>query len=125
MHDAANGVLAHLGRDFVDLVVPVDLDCLASGVDEDFAMVTLSQVGADFFEQLRIDFVVEVVGHAREEVCTGHGSTLHDTDARRVAEGAVDPNIFVQAMNAQCVAVRLGPSVITGVPTHLCASSSG
>ncbi|GAA3765706.1 hypothetical protein GCM10022270_26970 [Terriglobus aquaticus] len=69
-------------------------------------MVALGQVSADLFEQLRIDFVVEVIGHACKEICTGHWTTLHDRDARRRVEGATREYIFVRTVNTAAVPVR-------------------
>jgi hypothetical protein len=53
--------LAELGGDLVDLVVFVDRDGLASGVEDDLAMAARGGVGADFFEELGADVAVEVV----------------------------------------------------------------
>ncbi len=132
MHDAADGVFADFGGELIDLVVAVDLDGLARGVDQDFAVIALGQMRANLFEQLCIDFVVEVIGHACEEIGTGHGSTLHDTDARRIGEGAAAEGWVPCAAVERCMrrdTALAGRNerfaALTALQTRLCASSSG
>jgi hypothetical protein len=61
-HDGGVQALAELSRNLVDLVVFVDRDGLAGGVEDDLTMAAGSGVGADLFEELGADVAVEIVG---------------------------------------------------------------
>jgi hypothetical protein len=63
LHDRLVQALAQTHRHLVDLVGPVDLDCLAGGVQRDFAMVATTQmilqIGAHLGSHRVVDQVIE------------------------------------------------------------------
>jgi hypothetical protein len=72
-HDGGVQALAEFGGELVDFVFAIDGDGLAGGVEHDFAVMALADVGLDFGEELGIDFAVEVVGELGEKIGAGHG----------------------------------------------------
>ncbi len=73
LHDGGVQALAQLGRKLVELVLAVDGDGLARGVEDDLAVVALTDVGLDFGEEFGIDLTVKVIGKLAEEICAGQG----------------------------------------------------
>jgi hypothetical protein len=71
-HDGSVEALAELGGDLVDLMVFVDRDGLAGGVEYDLAVAAGGGVGADLFEELRADVAVKIISKLREEIGAGH-----------------------------------------------------
>jgi hypothetical protein len=67
---------AEFGGELVDFVLAIDGDGLAGGVEDDFAVVALADVGLDFGEEGGVDLAVEVVGKLGEEIGAGHGFGL-------------------------------------------------
>jgi hypothetical protein len=63
---------AELSRDLVDFVVAVHRDSLASGVEDNLAVVAGGGVSANFFEELGADLAIKVVGKLAEKVSAGH-----------------------------------------------------
>jgi hypothetical protein len=76
LHDGGVEALAELGGKLVDLMLAVDGDGLAGGVEDDLAVVALADVGLDLGEELRVDFAIEVVGELGEKISAGHGFGL-------------------------------------------------
>jgi len=72
-HNGGVQALAEFGGELVDLVLAVDGDGLAGGVEDDLAVVALADVGLDFGEEFGFYLAVEVVGELSEEVGAGHG----------------------------------------------------
>jgi len=64
--------LLELGGQFVELVVAVDLNGLAGGIENDLAVFAGVGVGADLLEQIGADVAVEVIGKFAEEIGAGH-----------------------------------------------------
>jgi len=64
--------LLELGGKFVELVVAVDLNGLAGGIENDLAVFAGVGVGADLLEQIGADVAVEVIGKFAEEIGAGH-----------------------------------------------------
>jgi hypothetical protein len=71
-HDGGVQALTELGRDLVDLMILVDRDGLAGGVEYDLAVAAGGGVGADLFEELRADVAVKIISKLREEIGAGH-----------------------------------------------------
>jgi hypothetical protein len=71
-HNGGVEALAELGGDLVDLVIFVDRDGLAGGVEHDLAVAAGGGVGADLFEELGADVAVKIVSELREEIGAGH-----------------------------------------------------
>jgi hypothetical protein len=65
--------LAEFGGKLVDLVLAIDGDGLTGGVEDNFAVVALADVGLDFGEERGVNFAVEIVGELGEEIGAGHG----------------------------------------------------
>jgi len=64
--------LLELGGQLVELVVAVDLNGLAGGIENDLAVFAGVGVGADLLEQFGADVAVEVIGEFAEEIGAGH-----------------------------------------------------
>jgi hypothetical protein len=54
--------LAEFRGELVDLMFAIDRDGLASGVEDDLAVVALADVRLDLSQEFGIDLTVEVVG---------------------------------------------------------------
>jgi hypothetical protein len=61
-HDGSVQALAQFCRELVNLVFAIDGDGLASGIEDDLAMMALADVGLDLGKELGVNFAVEVVG---------------------------------------------------------------
>jgi hypothetical protein len=71
-HDGCVQALAKLGGDLVDLVVFVDRDGLAGGVEYDLAVAAGGGMSTDLFEEFRADLAVKIISELREEIGAGH-----------------------------------------------------
>jgi hypothetical protein len=54
-------------------VLAIDRDGLASGVEDDFAVVALADMSLHFGEEFGVYFAVEIIGQLGEEIGAGHG----------------------------------------------------
>ena len=71
-HDGGAETCGEVFRKVVMLLAAVDVDGLAGGVDDDFAVMAASEVFFDFGEQLGVDLTVEVVGEFSEKIRAVH-----------------------------------------------------
>ena len=62
LHDGMAHAVGEVLRELIGLLVTVDVDCLASGVDDDFAVVACAKVLLDLGEQIGFDLAIKVVG---------------------------------------------------------------
>jgi hypothetical protein len=54
-------------------VFAIDRDRLASGVENHFAVVALTNVILHLGEEFRLDLSVEIIGELRKKISAGHG----------------------------------------------------
>jgi hypothetical protein len=73
VHDGGVQPLAQFGGKLNDLVLAVDGDGLARGVEDDLAVVTLIDVSLNFGKQIGFNLSVEKVGELAKKVGAGHG----------------------------------------------------
>jgi hypothetical protein len=64
--------LLQLCRKLKHLVIPIYLDCLPRGIENDLTMAARGGMGANLLEELRTDLAVEVVGEFAQEIGAGH-----------------------------------------------------
>jgi hypothetical protein len=74
-HDGLVEALLQGRLELKNLVIAINADGLAGGVDDDFAVVALAEVLLDFDKQLLFDLAIEVVGQLAEKVGAVHGFT--------------------------------------------------
>ncbi len=71
-HDGVVQAVAEVGGELVDLVLAVDGDGLAGGVEDDLAVMALADVRLDFRHQFGVDATVEVISKLGEKISAGH-----------------------------------------------------
>jgi hypothetical protein len=75
-HDGGVEVFSKPGGKLVDLVGPVDLDGLAGGVEDNFAVSAFVQMLLHFGAGFRGDGVVDQIVEKRDELSASHDSAL-------------------------------------------------